>query len=83
MIPMAVAEDDRLYAGEVDAEPVGVGDHGVGRQARIEEQCRGGGAASHADQRGEPVLGHEPDGGGTGLELGCLGGAGSEHVLLA
>jgi hypothetical protein len=35
---MAVAEDDAPQTGEVDAEPVRVGGHTVGRHTGVEQQ---------------------------------------------
>jgi hypothetical protein len=79
VVEVAVAEHYGVHAGQVEAEPVGVGDHRIRGQAGVEQHRRRGVAAADGDQRGEAVLGHQPDVGTPRFELGRLGGSGCER----
>jgi hypothetical protein len=68
-----------VHAGQVEAEPVGVGDHRIRGQPGVEQHGRRGVAAADGDQRGEAVLGHQPDVGKPRLELGRLGSSGCQR----
>ena len=79
VVEVAVAEHYGVHAGQVEAEPVGVGDHRIRGQPGVEQHGRRGVAAADGDQRGEAVLGHQPDVGKPRLELGRLGSSGCQR----
>ncbi|HEX3261027.1 MAG TPA: hypothetical protein VHS35_21100, partial [Pseudonocardia sp.] len=56
-----MAEHHALHGGQVQPEPVGVGEHAVRGDAGVEQQRRRGVAAPDGDQRAEAVLGEEAD----------------------
>jgi hypothetical protein len=55
-----VAEHYCVHAVQVEAEPVGVGDHRIRGQAGVEQRGRRGVAAADGDQRGEPCSAISP-----------------------
>lgn len=78
MVPVPVTEDDGVHRCEVDSESVGVGHHGVWREAGVEGHRRRRTASAHGDQCGIAMLGDQTDVRGAGFELRSLGGSGSE-----
>jgi hypothetical protein len=69
VIEVAMAEHDRVHVGHVAAQTVGVGHHGAGGEASVEQDGGRGATRAHADQCREAMLSHQTDLGGSGLEL--------------
>jgi hypothetical protein len=73
VVEMAVTEDDGVHRCQIDPQAVGIGRHGVRRQAGVEQNRSRLVTSADGHHGGESVLGYQADAGRTAFEMGRLG----------